>query len=388
MHGLLRGLLVLMVLGVAACTPGTRPAEPSAAAPSGASAAAQPEAKPAWQVQWEQTLAAARQEGKVIVVGPPGDTVRRQMLEGFRKEHPDITLEWVGGRTAESAAKIEAERRGGIYAVDVFIGGTTTANTQVKPTGAMAPIRPILYLPEALDTSKWLDNRLEFSDKDELNLVFITVPKTNVIYDPRHARHEDLDELTDLLDPRWKGKIIINDPTLPGAGNQFWRWSWEMLGAERAPEFLRTLRDQGGIVDRDLRRQIEWLAHGRYPILLSGSDAVSQQLQEQGLKLGFVVEMKEYGTSVTASFGSLMRLTQPPNPNAQVVFLNWLLTKDGQTAYSHGMEQPSRRLDVPTDHLSEETRLRPGAKYWQSYYEQYVGDPPGLSALFQELFSR
>jgi hypothetical protein len=43
---------------------------------------------------------------------------------------------------------------------------------------------------------------------------------------------------------------------------------------------------------------------------------------------------------------------------------------------------------VATDHLSEETRLRPGAKYWQSYYERYVGDPPGLSALFQELFSR
>jgi hypothetical protein len=70
------------------------------------------------------------------------------------------------------------------------------------------------------------------------------------------------------------------------------------------------------------------------------------------------------------------------------VFINWLLTREGQTAYSLGMEQPSRRLDVPTDHLSPETRLRPDGKYWASYYEDQVEPPPGLTALFQELFSR
>ena len=98
--------------------------------------------------------------------------------------------------------------------------------------------------------------------------------------------------------------------------------------------------------------------------------------------------LKELGTPTSASFGSLMLLQPAPHPNAAKVFTNWLLTKEGQLAYSIGMEQPGRRLDVPTDHLPNDVLLRPDGKYWPSYIEENVGLPPALAELVREVYGR
>jgi ABC-type glycerol-3-phosphate transport system substrate-binding protein len=43
----------------------------------------------------------------------------------------------------------------------------------------------------------------------------------------------------------------------------------------------------------------------------------------------------------------------PPHPNAAKVFINWLLSKEGQELYGKAMTQGSRRLDVNTEWLKE-----------------------------------
>src|SRR5437763_1971859 len=80
------------------------------------------------------------------------------------------------------------------------------------------PIPPALILPEVKDQERWLGGRHEYSDKEgALNLVFATTAKMLVAYDPRQVRPEEIDTLPKLLDPRWKGKIVIGDPIPPGA---------------------------------------------------------------------------------------------------------------------------------------------------------------------------
>jgi ABC-type Fe3+ transport system substrate-binding protein len=139
-------------------------------------------------------------------------------------------------------------------------------------------------------------------------------------------------------------------------------------------------------VDREQRRQLEWVARGRYPLLVGPSSAVLGQLMEEGLRIPTVNEFRNQGGLVTASFGSLMLLKQAPNSNAAKVFVNWLLSKDGQTAYSTGAQEASRRLDVPSDHLPPDLTLRPGVTYWPSYVEAYAVMPPEASAALREIF--
>lgn len=67
------------------------------------------------------------------------------------------------------------------------------------------------------------------------------------------------------------------------------------------------------------------------------------------------------GTRIGPGFGAAMLVNRAPHPNAAKVFLNWLLSREGQTAYVKATEVNSRRLDVtegPAD-----TAPKRGVKY-------------------------
>jgi ABC-type Fe3+ transport system substrate-binding protein len=359
-----------------------------------------PEANAQPKETFDQAIAKAKQEGKVVVWGPPGELIRKAMVDGFQKDFPNIAIEYSGARGGEQAIRIKAERDGGVYSVDVMLNGTTTAINQMKPMQALDPITPVLMLPEVTNGKNWRGGRLEFSDEaTRLNLVFSTMVNTPVVYNPRFAKPGELDELSKLLDPKWKGKFVINDPLPSGSGNVTFRWIWRVMGPEKAENYYRRIRANAAIADRDQRRQIEWVAQGKYAFLLAPSDGVLGQLIGRGLKLGIVPEFKDYGTYVTASFGSAMLLNRRPHPNAAAVFLNWVLSKEGQTAWSKALEHVSRRLDVPTDHLPSyiippadakffSGEPKPGNRYWLSYTEENVQRSAEETKILKELFGR
>ena len=341
-----------------------------------------------WQKKWDQTLAQAKKEGKVVVLGPPGDQIREALTRGFAKAFPDITIEFSGARGGELATRVKAERDAGIYSVDVLINGTSTANAYFKPMKALDPIEPALILPEVIDPKNWRDNRLEFSDRStKFDLVFTTQNNVPLIYNLTQVKADEIDELTDLLDPKWKGKIAVQDPIPSGTGNGVFRWVWHVMGPEKTKDFYRKIRAQAAAVDRDQRRQIEWIAQGKYPLHL-GPGTIMQQLEKRGLKFGVVPYFKDYGAYLTPGFGSVMFVNRAPHPNAGKVFLNWLLTKEGQTAFSKGMGYVSRRLDVPTDHVPSYWVPKEGVKYWAGYYEEDATMSPEQIKFLKSIFGR
>jgi ABC-type Fe3+ transport system substrate-binding protein len=311
------------------------------------------------------------------------------VVQGFKKAFPEIAVEYSSGRGSELAAKIKAERDGGLYTLDLIVQGTSTALLYFKPIGALEPIKPALILPEVTDAKYWADNRLEFADKEEkLNLVFATIVKTPVVYDLKQVGRQEVDELHELVSPKWKGKVVINDPIPSGSGNVTFRFLWEALGAEKAADYFKKLRAQAGAVDRDERRQIEWIAKGQYAILVGPGDRIIPELLKRGLNFGVLEEFKDYGSLKTAGPSSLMLFNKAPHPNAAAVFINWLLTKNGQIAWSEAAGYVSRRTDVPADHLPAYARPRPGSKYWVSYLENTIQRTPEEEKLLNELFGR
>src|SRR5437016_7990773 len=174
---------------------------------------------PDWKQTWDETLAAAKKEGKVTVSGPPSQDLRQALPAAF-KERFGITLEYLGGRSSETAIKLRAERQAGVNTVDVMIAGIQTMATILHREKMIDPVRPALVLPEVLDASKWKKSELWFSDPEDRYVLRLSSTITTAFYiNTGGVRPGELRSARDLLNPRWKGKISLQDPTVPGSGS-------------------------------------------------------------------------------------------------------------------------------------------------------------------------
>jgi ABC-type Fe3+ transport system substrate-binding protein len=64
-----------------------------------------------------------------------------------------------------------------------------------------------------------------------------------------------------------------------------------------------------------------------------------------------------------------MLVKRGPNPNAAKIYINWLLSKAGQTNYVQVVDENSRRLDVPGP---PDTAPDPNVKYIITNKEEYL----------------
>jgi iron(III) transport system substrate-binding protein len=338
--------------------------------------------------QWEKVVNGAKREGKVVVFGPAGDLLRNGIIAAFRKAHPGIVLEYAGGRAAEQAMRLKAERDGAVYSVDVFIGGSVTM-MELGAYGALEPIEAALILSEVKDPRFWRDGRLELTNLEtRYTIVFSSQPNPPLIYDPKQVKVADVDELYELLDTKWKGKVVLNDPLVAGPAGSLFRWLWSILGPDKATDYFKRLRAQAGAVDRDQRRQVEWVAQGKYAWLLGPNNTMLFQLAQRGLKFGALAEFKDYGTYIGTGAGCIALIERAPHRNAALLFINWFLGRDGQSVWSKVLNLQSRRIDVPTDHIPPYLRIKPGVNYWVSYYEKNSMRPAREEAVLKELFRR
>ncbi|MBI4329916.1 MAG: extracellular solute-binding protein [Chloroflexi bacterium] len=366
------GLLAVAI----ACSPA--PASPSPA-PAPAGKGGLPAVKAAWEVQWEKTVAEGKKEGVVVVYTALASTTVDVLRKAFTGKF-GINLEYVVGRGPELLARVKAQRVAGIYTADVLVGGSSTTLIHKEP-GHLTPLEPALILPEVRDPKGWLDGKLFFFDQDGSAMGTLAHPIINWIVNTDIARPEEAASYKHLLDPRWKGKMILFDPTTTGSGNAFiGTAAWEMMGED----YIRALARQEPVITRDARLHMESVARGKYPIGLAPTREEYFYFKKAGAPVTSV--MPPEGTAVTTSNGGLALFNKPPNPNAARVFLNWLLSKEGQTTLSKDLGVPSRRLDVPRDHVSPDSLLPPGIKYVLTDTEDAVRLRTERQALARDIF--
>ena len=378
-HVLLASVLIISTVSllIASCSPRTGPAPaPTTAAPGGA-------AKPAELSEWDKVVQGARKEGKVIVYSTAPGEMRTALQSGF-KEKFGIETEVVSFRGGEMGAKLLNERRAGIYLVDVYMGGSTTPTTQLKPAGVLEPLDSALLLPEIKDTKLWFGDKLSWIDSDHTLLMFLGFPVPNLGYNTAQVKPEDIKSYRDLLDPRWKGKIVMNDPTVPGTAAK----GFSVIGYHlMSLDYWREIARQQPVILRDQRVQVEWIAQGKYSVLFFPQSAVITEFIRAGAPVASFTPAE--GTYVTGASGNLAMVNRPPHPNAAKVFINWVLSREGQTAFSQAFGRQSLRLDVTTEGLDPVALRRPDGKYFMgSENEEFLSKQPEQMAVAKEIFAQ
>jgi len=301
------------------------------------------ETRLAWQVAWEKTVEAAKKDGQVAIYGPAGD--ESVYVDAFQKAFPDIRVGYTGGRMSQLISRIMSERRAGKYLVDLVIGGPDVSYLVMKPAGILRPIRPLLLLPEVLDASAWFKNKLWFGDNEEKYVVFWRGGVTGELaINTNLAKAEEFNTYFDVLNPKWKGKIVAQDPRAIGrGGTSLYRLT---VHPDFGPDYVKRLYGEMDItLSRNIRQIVDWLGHGKFAIALFVPKRYLARAIQQRLPIARVRFERGLGVSPGAATASL--LTRAPHPDAARAYINWLLSREGQMAYQRATGENSLRKDIP-----------------------------------------
>ncbi len=330
---------VAATLWLAACSP------PLAATPTSApAAAAKPTTAPAGTTgagastsndpQLDAAIAnyydLAKQEGKLVVygVGPP--TLYNPIRDAFMKRFAGIELQGVDQRGRETREKIIAEQQSHNYVVDVAISGPDTQNELVQDgyiddfqVSSIGSVIPDLVPPDRKDNPRTVT-------------IFTIAINTNLVPPADEPR-----QWTDLFDPRWKGKLEMDDPRGSGPGGTILSGLEALYGPE---DVDKKLAAQNMFFATQAGPLLDALARGEYAVYLSSAhtDVIAQRLAGAPIK-----QIKpEEGIGITPINQGLVK--NAPHPNAAKLWIEWSLSKEGQQLLADNGFGPVRQGIKPT----------------------------------------
>ncbi|MGE5220016.1 MAG: ABC transporter substrate-binding protein [Chloroflexota bacterium] len=298
---------------------------------------------PEWRTEWRNTVNAAQKEGKVVVSVPASAELRQALEEGFKKQFPGIVQELFPARGSSNINRILEEDKGGIHYFDVHIGGTGSIITGLLPAGLLEPLPSWMILPDVRKPKYWWGGHIWADKAQQYIYLYLAYLTETLWYNTGKLRAEEIKSYDDLLEPKLKGKIEILDPRTAGSGQSTWSFLWKIKGED----FLRKLVRQDLIIGRNQRQLAESLANGKAALSMGLSYYSFSPFLKAGLPIK-PLPTPEEGTYASSGSGTVVALRHAPHPNAAKVFVNWLLSREGQEIFSRAMGQPTRRLDVDT----------------------------------------
>ena len=322
---------------------------------------------PAWQLDWDAALEAAKQEGTVIVV--VARAAYRTGAEEFQKVFPDIVVEAQVGRAAEE--RLVTEYGAGIHGADVGLAGASSAQEILRPAGLLGDTRAQFILPDVVGDENWIGTFDDyFCDNDVKTHVFCFWATRGGVssFINTHLASKQEFSLDDLLRPENRGRWCLFDPRVRGSGKA---WSTQVM-LYKGKDFIRQLMETEPVISSDDRAMAADLIRDEY-VFCAGVPPIISEFHPVGLGLHIEIFPPEKlpidpefagvlstccgsGTGknqidgqYTAGIGGPFMLLEPPHPNASKIFLNWIASEQGSRAYLLGTAQQDRHCSARVD---------------------------------------
>jgi iron(III) transport system substrate-binding protein len=293
--------------------------------------------------EWENVVAAANKEGKLVVAGPSGRAWRGVLVK-FQEAYPKIKISVTPFAGRDFWPRALKEREVGKHLWDIRVGGATTHAWKLSSSGGIAPVKPMFILPEIKNEKNWhggfkhmyLDNGQKFFPS------FCVYESTFAYYNKDFIKKSKF-TLGDVLDPKWKGKISMADAS---AGASLVTMAMLMKDKRYGKKYIRALIEGQKPVSTKNRRQLMgWFVSGKYPISIGIPSSSIRRFKKRGVKLnmGKVGGMKRWSPGVCGA-----QVLEPrPHPNATTVFVNWLFSRKTQEMIMPIVGLNSRLKGVP-----------------------------------------
>lgn len=316
---------------------------------------------------WDRLITAAQEDGVAVTSGPP-DTEAREKLPGEFQSRFGVELDYIGGRTSELIAQVSSERQAGQYTVDVVIGGVESLAKGFYDNDWLVELPELVVEGAALDGDHWIIGEPPFKDPEEAYLIALSeYSSPPLVINTDLVDEGEVTGWRDLLDPKWEGRIVADDPRATGGGAA----DIQMLRDTFGDEFVIELYEgQDVALLTDERQEIDGLAQGKWAVGIAMLISEIETAIQDGLPLK-VISPDDAPRMKTAGYGIVGHMADAPNADAGALFVNWLLCPDGNRVWNESLDIVSTREDVEAD-APEYVQILPDKEYWDSYAWDFI----------------
>jgi ABC-type Fe3+ transport system substrate-binding protein len=256
----------------------------------------------------------ARKEGKVTFYGSlSADTGVMPLFAGFNKKYPYIKTGYWIGAAREMLQKVSVEKRGHALVADVLQGGGV-AVPAIKG-GFSAPF-----------TSPALADHPKESYDAGGNYAAVYLAHYTLLYNTKTVPAAEVPKsYDDLLDPKWKGKMIWRTGTDTGAP-LFIANLLVDRGDAKGEEYVQKLaKQQPANFTQSARTMVDMVGRSEYPLALNVAVDLSIDLIEKGAPAAMQPLDPSPVTTMTIQLAD-----GAPNPHAAMLLIDYILGPEGQ----------------------------------------------------------
>ena len=280
-------------------------------------------------------IEAAKKEGQVIHYTSTDLPVAEKLARAFETKYPGIAVRVERTGAERVFQRIGQEYSSNIHAVDVVNSSDAAHFIAWKRDGILAP-----YVPE--DVAKFYPP--EHKDPDGLFAswrIFLSI----IAYNTKLVKAEEAPKsFADLLDPKWKGKIV---KAHPGYSGTIMTATYQ-IQRELGWGFFEQLAKQNVMQVQSSSDPPKKLELGERAVMADGVEYIILQLKEAGRPVEPVYATE--GTPIIVGPNGIFK--GAPNPNAARLFQAFCFSREAQqliidfgglrSAHSQTSEKPGR----------------------------------------------
>jgi iron(III) transport system substrate-binding protein len=271
---------------------------------------------------WDDVIAAAKKEGEVIVyTAYLSPQTNEPIARAFEKKY-GVKVTYLAARGSEIRERIRSEQNANRFIGDLLHHALSSVSTWAEADNNLQELKGVPNAARLKEPFR--------SAADKFQVPIFTI-NYGFLVNTRLVKPEDEPKKwADLLDPKWQGKAILDDPRAAGGGAVMFR----MLHDKYGKEFLEKLAAQKPVLARDYAIMARRVAQGEfalyYPYILSDYSNI------KGLPVKYIVP--EDGVTYGSYSAAVMR--NAPHPNAARLLADFYLSDEVQTIYAkeaHGI---------------------------------------------------
>jgi iron(III) transport system substrate-binding protein len=276
-----------------------------------------------------ELIAAAKQEGAVVWYTSIELQTAEKLAKSFEAAYPGIKVQVERNGAERNFQRIAQERGSNIHAVDAAEASDMGSFIQWKREGWLAP-----FVPKDVG-EKW---PAEQRDPDGCYAT-VRFNLSPIVYNTRLVKAEDAPKsFADLLDPKWKGKLV---KAHPGYSGTIMTVTFEMV-RDLGWDYLQKLGQQRVMQVQSGTEPPKKTAQGERPVMVDGGEYLVHQMIAAGAPLAIVYPSE--GTPTIP--GGTAVFADAPHPNAARLFVSYLLSREGQQVMSDNAWMRSFHPDV------------------------------------------